>query len=215
MLTKRTCVSGTNIQKVIVDKVGKMNTTDIRIKDKEAVKQYMIYLAMEALVSVKNKPLASAVTISSLSGKIVKSPIILGGESFMAKAVDRDPVLFEPPMLPKSYNMNSKMKEMNDLINQTNWSPKGMQVASDEAIKAARDRGMTVVGVNMSAYFSMESFALSVDQVCKSFGASPSNPLLFVGDGARIHVTPEVRFLCFMFSECLFNLFEKWSYSCY
>ena len=59
MLTKRTFVSGTNIQKVIIDKVRKMNTTDIRIKDKEAVKQYMTYLATEALVTRHLKVLCS------------------------------------------------------------------------------------------------------------------------------------------------------------
>ena len=146
---------------------------------------------------VKNRPLASAISISSLSGNIIKSPIILGGESFMEKAQKRDKVPFNPPDLPKSYNMNTGMREMNNLINEIDWNPKGMFEASKQAIKAARDRGMTVVGVNMSGYFTMETFALSIDNICKSFGASPSNPIMFVGDGARIHVTPEVWLLSY------------------
>ena len=36
--------------KLIVEKVGKMNTTDVKVKDKEAVKVYMTFLAAESLV---------------------------------------------------------------------------------------------------------------------------------------------------------------------
>ena len=39
-----------NLMKMIIEKVGKMTTTDVRVKDKEAVKVYMTFLASESLV---------------------------------------------------------------------------------------------------------------------------------------------------------------------
>ena len=85
------------------------------------------------------------------------------------------------------------MKEMIDIINQSEYHPRMLFNASGEAIKAAKDRGMVVHGVNMSGYFTTETFMMSMDCISKSFGASPSNPIAMIGDGARIHVTPEVR----------------------
>ncbi len=77
-------------------------------------------------------------------------------------------------------------------VNSSTFHPPDMWQASPDAIKAAKDRGMMVLGVNKSGYFTTESFLMSVDLIAKSYGASPSNPIFFVGDGARPHVTPEV-----------------------
>ena len=66
---------------------------------------------------VKNKPLASAVSISSLSGQVIGSPIIVGGEYCLSKAQSRGAVLFNPPPIPKCFGLNDIMKEMIEIVN--------------------------------------------------------------------------------------------------
>ena len=90
-----------------------------------------------------------------------------------------------------NYGLNSQLKEMITAINDSNYSPTGMRKASEEAYKAARDVGISVIGVNMSAYYTTESFIMSLKNLSESLNASPSNPIFDV-DNARIHLTPEV-----------------------
>ena len=79
---------------------------------------------------VRNKPLASAVSISSMTGQVVGSPIIIGGDYCLSKAENRGPVVFNPPAIPLCFGLNPLMKEMIKMINETDHSPQNMYLPS-------------------------------------------------------------------------------------
>ena len=144
---------------------------------------------------VRNKPLASAISMSNLAGQVVNSAnIVIGGESCFSKAAKREAVRFRHSPISSCLGVTKEQKEMIKTINESDYSPNGMLHASEETVKVARDIGMQVIGVNMSAYFTQETFLMAMDSLGKAHSASPSNPMFAIGDNARIHVTPEVRF---------------------
>ena len=143
--------------------------------------------------NVKNKPLASAVSISSLSGQVVGSPIIVGSDYCLSKAEKRGAVVFNPPPIPSCFGLNPIMKSMIATINATDHSPQNMFQPDNETIEEARKYGMHIIGVNLSGYFSTEAFMMGMHLMGKTYNSSPSSPILAIGDNARIHVTPQVR----------------------
>ena len=165
-------------------------------------------------IGVKNKPLASAVSISSLAGQVVGSPIIIGGEYCVSKAESRGPVVFNPPTIPLCFGLNPLMKTMIKTINETDHSPQNMFMPSSETVEIAREYGMHVIGVNLSAYFTTESFLMGLHLMAKTYNSSPSSPILAIGDNARIHVTPEVLVeeIKNHFSGNLYGFLERWYY---
>ena len=70
-----------------------------------------------------------------------------------------------------------------------------MVAPSEESIEAAMEWNMNVVGVSTSAFFNTEAVLLVLENLAKKKGCSPRNPLLVMGDGAKIHVSAEVYYL--------------------
>ncbi len=165
---------------------------------------------------VKNRPLASAISMSNLACQIVKSPIIIGGEYCYNKAEGRGNVKFVQDPIPSCFGLNDSLKDMIKTINNSDYSPKEMRKPSEEAIKAARDVGMEVIGVNLSAYFTAESFLWSLDLLGKAHHASPFDPIIVIGDNARVHITPAVGYVLHILSiqGYLFGFPQKWSHYC-
>ena len=142
---------------------------------------------------MKGDPMASAVTVTSMSGEIVSSGIIVGSPQF-ATAGDKREKKAAPstkPYLPKLSSADTPeakkilewMKNNNPMETPVLFPPK------PESIEAAEDWNMVAIGVNSSAYFSTEAFLRCLESVCRNKRSSCHDPIVMIGDGARIHAT--------------------------
>ena len=142
--------------------------------------------------NVKNKPLASAISVSNLDGQIIKSPIIIGGDDILTKSQPTSLCDLQLPTVLKKTGIASIDETLaayfEDPLTNTD-----LHTPTTQASKAASDNGMDLIGVNKSAYFKTSSFLHSLALLSKYHNASPFNPIVCHGDGAKIHVAVEVR----------------------
>ncbi len=92
-----------------VDIVNKLNdiVSAIEVDPDRVIMFDEIAFMFSKWEGVKNRPIGSAISMSTLSGHIVKSPIILGGDDFYEKAQKREPVLFTQQPIPASFGMKT------------------------------------------------------------------------------------------------------------
>ncbi len=140
---------------------------------------------------VKNKPLASAISMTNLDGRTIKAPIIIGGDDILEKSQPSTLCELDIPKKPKKTGIKS-VDESLDTFSKDPLPNTDLFVPPADASKAASDNGMELIGVNKSSYFKSSSFLHALSLVSKQLNSSPANPVVMVGDGAKIHTSAEV-----------------------
>ena len=166
--------------------------------DVDIENQHILFYDDNAWIKVvfkdmKDDPMASAVTITSMSGEIVSSGIVVGSPHYATAAAKREKKAAPSthPYLPKLSSVDTAeakkiiqwMKENNPLESPVLSPPK------PESVQAAEDWNVVAIGVNSSAYFSTEAFLRCLEVVYRNKRSSCHDALIMIGDGARKHAT--------------------------
>ena len=136
---------GKNLSTLLANKAIMLDTSRILYFDE-------IAFMLGKWENVKNKPLASAISVSNLDGQIIKSPIIIGGDDILTKSQPTSLCDLQLPTVLKKTGIASIDETLaayfEDPLTNTD-----LHTPTSQASKDASDNGMDHFGVNKSAYF--------------------------------------------------------------
>ena len=143
--------------------------------------------------------MASALTLSTLEGQLMESSIVIGGEQIYKVATSHaDAKKRKEGKKDKTPKVkNTGVDEIDKIVKWLNeHSPEEtlkMEEPSLVAQNAARKHSMKLLGVNSSAFFNSEAIMLTFERLHHRMDSTSTNPIIVVLDGARVHVSADVR----------------------
>ena len=146
---------------------------------------------------VKGECLVSAISMTNLEGLVVESSIVVGGELIYKKAVARSEAAKKKGRKARPKIRKTGVKEVDEVTDWVNQNPfeetLRMKEPSEQSHAAAKKYSMNVIGINSSAFFNTEAVMLTMEKLHINMNSTADNPIIVVMDGARPHITPEVR----------------------